>query len=156
MRITSHIDKFRRFDAVKRRLDPEADTELWIWSAMNACTNLLNAALHHCGLTEEVDSFHTQIEGLYAVPDRDDGTLTDSQHPPGDIMHVDQPAIPLPWPPAIERACAALITIEDLRKPYVRGNEPIKREAITRCELSYFECVEQLSGVLEALTKGKE
>lgn len=117
---------------MKRRLDPEADSELWIWSAMNACTHLLNAALHHCGLTQEIDSFHTQVEGLYVVPDRNSGTLIDSQHLPGDVMHVDQPPIARPLPPAIEHACAALKTIEDLRKPYVRGNEPVERDATTQ------------------------
>ena len=148
MKITSHIKKFRRLDAIKRRLDPETDTELWIWSAMNACTQLLNAALHHCGLTKEIDSFHTQVEGLYAVPKRDNGALIDSQHPPGDVMHVDQPAIARPWPPAIDHACAALRVIEDLRKPYVRGSEPVKREATIQWELAYSECVAQLSKVL--------
>ena len=69
MKIASHIDKFRRLDALKQRLDSEADRELWIWTAMNACTHLLNAALHQCGATDETDSFHSQVEGLYAVPD---------------------------------------------------------------------------------------
>lgn len=65
-------------------------------------------------------------------------------------MHVDQPAIARPWPPAIEHACAALRIIEDLRKPYVRGNERVMREAITQWELAYSECIVQLSNALGA------
>src|SRR6185437_6733231 len=65
MKIETHIDKFHRLDAALGRLRPDADCELWIWTAMNACVNLLNAALHRARLTEETDSFHTQVEGLY-------------------------------------------------------------------------------------------
>jgi hypothetical protein len=144
MKTASHIEKFRRLDIVKQRLDPAADRELWIWTAMNACTHLLNAALHHCGVTEETDSFHTQVEGLYVVPDRDKGTLIDSQHLPGDVMHVGQPPIRHAPPAAIERACAALKVIEDLREPYVRGNETVKSDAAGQWELAYLDCVAQL------------
>lgn len=148
MKIASHIEKFERLDAVKRRLDPVADRELWIWTAMNACTHLLNAALHRCGVTEEFDSFHSQVEGRYAVPDRDKGTLSDAQHRPGDVMHVDQPPVDRPKPPALERACTALKIIEDLRAPYVRGNQPVADGATEQWQLAYSECVAQLSAAL--------
>ena len=144
MKITSHLEKFERLDAVRRRLDPATDRELWIWTAMNACTHLLNAALHHCGATDETDSFHSQVEGRYAVPDRVTGALSDSQHRPGDIMHVGQPAVGRPIPPAVERACAALKLIEDLREPYVRGNQVIPDDAAACWELAYAQCVTQL------------
>lgn len=120
---------------------------------MNACTHLLNAALHHCGATDETDSFHSQVEGRYAVPDRVTGALGDSQHRPGDVMHVGQPAIDRPIPPAVERACAALKLIEDLREPYVRGNQPVTDGAAARWELAYAECVAHLSTAL-ALAAG--
>ena len=154
MKIASHLEKFERLDAVKRRLDPAADRELWIWTAMNACTHLLNAALHRCGVTEEIDSFHSQVAGRYAVPDRDKGTLSDSQHRPGDVMHVDQPPVGRPTPPAVERACAALKILEDLREPYVRGNQPVADGAAGQWELAYAECVAQLSAALGTSAAG--
>lgn len=150
MKSTAHLEKFRRLNKTIGRLDPEADQELWIWTAMNAGIHLLNAALHQAGATLEIDSFHTQVEGLYAMPNREDGTLHDTIHPPGDVMHVDQPPITRPLPAAIERACAALKTIEDLREPHVRGNAPVPRDAPERWQHAYRECTEQLLGVIGA------
>lgn len=149
MLITAHIEKFRRLNAMTRRLDPETDRELWLWTAMNAATHLLNAALHHAGLTQEIDSFHSQVEGLYCVPDRTTGRLTDAMHPLGDVMHFGQPPLDQRIAPAIERAGAALKVIQDLRRPYVRGNDPISSGATHQWEGAYRECVDQLSTVLE-------
>src|SRR5688500_7640624 len=104
MLIAAHIEKFRRLDAMLQRLDLEPDRELWIWTAMNAATHLLNAALHHTDLTLPTDSFHSQVEGLYCVPDRANGTLADAIHPPGDVMHFGQPPLGRTAPAAIERA----------------------------------------------------
>lgn len=150
MKSASHLEKFRRLNRAMARLDPEADRELWIWTAMNAGIHLLNAALHHAGATLEIDSFHTQLEGLYAMPDRHAGTLRDAIHPPGDVMHVDQPPIARPLPAAIERACAALKTIEDLRELYVRGNAPVPRGAAEQWQRAYRECTELLLGEIGA------
>jgi hypothetical protein len=148
MRVPSHLEKFRRLDAVLNRLDPVADRELWIWTAMNACTNLLNAALHHCGATRETDSFHTQVSGLYAVPDRARGGLSDALHPPGDVMHFGQPPIAAALPAAIERAGAALQALEDLRERFVRGNEPVPPDAERGWRQSYAVCTAELAAVL--------
>lgn len=148
MKVDTHIDKFRRLDAALGRLRPDVDCELWIWTAMNACVNLLNAALHRAGLTEETDSFHTQVEGLYAYPDRARGTLTDAIHPPGDVMHAGQPALGAPLPEAIANASAALTLIENLREPYVRGAEAPAAGATADWERAYRACVDQLSHAL--------
>jgi hypothetical protein len=122
VKIDAHLHKFRRLDAMLTRLDPVADRELWIWTAMNAGVHLLNAALHHAGATDATDSFHTQVEGLYAAPDRDRGTLRDCLHDPGDVMHFGQPPLARPVPEPILRAGEALREIEDLREPFVRGD----------------------------------
>jgi hypothetical protein len=148
MRTASHLDKHRRLDALLQRLDPVADRELWIWTAMNACTNLLNAALHHCGATQETDSFHTQVDGLYAVPDRVHGGLSDAVHPPGDVMHFGQPPIAAPLPAGIRRAAEALRVLEDLREPHVRGDEPPAPGAEQRWAESYLACTRELRAVL--------
>jgi len=149
MKIESHLEKFRRLDAALARLDPVADAELWIWTAMNGCTNLLNAALHRCGASAERDSFHTQIDGLYAVPDRSGrGALTDALESPGDVMHVGQPPLATALPPLVERACAALRVLEDLREPYVRGSEPVPPGATRAWHDAYRQCVAQLQEAL--------
>ena len=67
---------------------------------------------------------------------------------PGDLMHVDQPPVDRPKPPAVERACAALKIIEDLRAPHVRGNQPVADGAAGQWERAYAECVAQLSAAL--------
>src|SRR5690606_8885741 len=128
--------------------DPCDDCELWIWTAMNAGVHLLNAALHHEEATQEVDSFHTQVEGLYAVPDRARNTVVDAMHPPGDVMHVGQPPLQARVSPAVARACAALKLIEDLREPYVRGSDAVPPDAPERWARAYRECVEALLTVL--------
>jgi hypothetical protein len=149
----SHIEKFRRLDAMRQRLDPDADHELWIWTAMNAATHLLNAALHHAGMTEETDSFHSQVEGLYSVPDRSTGSLSDAIHAPGDLMHFGEPPLDQPVSPTLARAGAALKIIEDLREPYVWGDDPVPPGATKEWERAYRECIAELTAVLRARLK---
>jgi hypothetical protein len=150
VKITSHLDKFRRLDATLARLDPVDDPELWIWTAMNGGVHLLNAALHACGATQETDSFHSQVEGVYAVPDRAGGATRDAMHAPGDVMHVGQPKIAQPLPDAIERASSALRTIEDLREPFVRGSRRADAVLAGQWRDAYRTCVTQLQSALNA------
>ena len=149
MKIDTHIDKFTRLDEALARLRPDVDYELWIWTAMNACVNLLNAALHRSGLTDETDSFHTQVEGLYARPDRVRGTVSDAIHAPGDVMHAGQPALAAPLPDAISKGSKALTFIEDLREPFVRGNGVPTAEETAEWERAYRTCIRDLGLVLD-------
>jgi hypothetical protein len=149
MKIASHLEKFRRLDATLRRLDPGRDQELWIWTAMNAGVHRLNAALHACGATAESDSFHSQVEGLYAVPDRTIGTLHDAMHAPGDVMHVGQPPLAAPLPPGIDRGSIALRMIEDLRERFVRGSERADAQSQRDWRAGYATCVRELLAVLD-------
>jgi hypothetical protein len=148
MKIASHLEKFRRLDATLRQLDPGIDQELWIWTAMNGGVHLLNAVLHACGATRETDSFHSQVEGLYAVPDRTSGALRDAMHAPGDVMHVGQPPLTAPLPAGIERASTALRTIEDLRERFVRGSERADARMHQAWRDAYATCVRELLPVL--------
>ncbi len=154
MKIESHLAKFRRLDATLRKLDPGTDQELWIWTAMNAGVHLLNAALHDCNATHETDAFHSQVEGLYAVPDRASGGMRDALQAPGDVMHVGQPPIAAPLPAAIERASVALRTIEDLRERYVRGSERAAPDVQRQWALAYATCVRELRAALDASGAG--
>lgn len=154
MKIASHLEKFRRLDATLRRLEPGRDQELWIWTAMNAGVHLLNAALHACNATTESDSFHSQVEGLYAVPDRATATLRDAMHAPGDVMHVGQPPLAPPLPVGIERASAALRTIEDLRERFVRGSRRADERMQHDWRAAYATCTRELLAVLETAGHG--
>lgn len=144
MLVSSHLEKFERVDAALARLDPVADHELWIWGAMTACTNLLNAALHCCGSSVETDSFHSQVSGVYVRPDRVSGGLTDAMHAPGDVMHFGQPLLAHAPPAAVLEACAALQVLEGLRDPYVRGCEPVPADADAGWREAYVRCVSLL------------
>lgn len=149
MKADAHIRKFRRLDAVLDRLDPVQDRELWIWTAMNAGVHLLNAALHRHGATDEVDSFHTQVEGLYAVRSGSDSRLVDCIHPPGDVMHVGQPPLARPVPPLVTDAGRHLRTIEDLREPFVRGDTIPPTGAEAGWRTAYEDCVGRLCATLD-------
>ncbi len=149
MKVASHIEKFRRLNDALGRLRSDADYELWVWTAMNACVNLLNAALHEADLTDETDSFHSQVEGLYVRPDRITGVLTDTMHAPGDVMHAGQPALAKPLPDGIARASTALALIEGLREPFVRGAEAPGVGSTAAWEEAYRTCVQELCSVLD-------
>lgn len=153
MLTASHIEKFTRMEAALARLDPEQDRELWIWTAMNGLTHLLNAAMHQAGLTEASDSFHSQVEGLYWVPDRKTGHVADAMLRPGDgdVMHLGRPPVPKPLPDAIQRAGAALKVIEDLRTPFVRGDQPVPEGAPARWRTAYTDCRTELFSILDPL-----
>lgn len=149
MKVATHIEKFRRLNDALKLLRSDVDYELWVWTAMNACVNLLNAALHKSDLTDETDSFHTQVDGLYARPDRVTGMLTDSMHAPGDVMHAGQPALATPLPDSIARASTALAFIENLREPFVRGGDAPTAGSTAEWERAYRTCVQELCGVLD-------
>lgn len=117
---------------------------------MNAGVHLLNAALHASQATQETDSFHTQVEGLYAIADRASGTLRDAMHAPGDVMHAGQPPLAAPLPADIERASAALRAIEDLREPFVRGSERAGMRLQQDWLAAYATCVRELRAALDA------
>ena len=155
MKIASHLEKFRRLDATLARFHPSSDQELWIWTAMNAGVHLLNAALHASGATTETDSFHTQVEGLYAAPERTTGALRDAMHAPGDVMHVGQPRLATALPDAIERAACALRSIEDLRERFVRGSERADSVAQQSWASAYRTCVRELAQALGIVEKAR-
>ena len=149
MKVSAHAEKFRRLDSVLQRFDPVTDSEMWIWTAMNGCTHLLNAALHLIGASAETDSFHTQTSGLYAVPDRARGTLSDSMHAPGDVMHVGQPRINKALPPNLAAACDALRTLEDLRASHVRGSDAVDAAMAETWKHTYRRCVDELAKTVD-------
>src|SRR6516164_5346535 len=86
MKTSSHLEKVRKLETLRRKLDPADDFELWFWAGMTAGTHAVNAALHHANVTRDDDVFPAQ-PGVYLVQQAD-GSLKPAFHPLGDVLHV--------------------------------------------------------------------
>jgi len=144
MNIEGHVDKIKRLEDLRKRLDPESDFELWFWSTMTAGTNAVNAALHHAGITPGERAFPSQ-PGVYYVPASDKGkefkpVLKSS----GDVLHVGRPPIPGPVPADISEMMKSMEQIEHFRDPCTRGDMTIDANVISTCEKAYGTCVAML------------
>src|SRR4051812_779396 len=97
MKAADHLTKARRIEeTMLRKLDPNADYEVYVETCMLAGTHLLNAVLHH-----------------YSV------TATDA-----DLLHSDKPPLEKPVPAELRALFDAMKFIEDLRPDYLRGMRP--------------------------------
>lgn len=138
MRIAEHLAKAERFEALRARLDPGVDFELWFWMGLSAGTALINAALHAAGITDENDRFATQVPDVYAVPDGSGWRPEIAFH--CDLIHAGLPALDAVLPPAISRAFEAMEVIEHYRDPCVRGDHLVTEELIARLAMAYERC----------------
>jgi hypothetical protein len=136
MNVASHVEKIEKLEALRAKLDPMEDFELWFWALMNAGTNAVNAALHQAGVTRADDVFPTQ-PGVYVDRDGKAGF-----HPLGDVLHVGRPKVEAAVPADIQQMMDKMEIIEHHRDPCIRGErEPTK--AIAQ------ECAAALSVVLK-------
>jgi len=140
MKVASHLEKIRKFQALRARLDPLEDFELWFWSAMNAGTQAVNAALHHAGITRDDDVFPTQ-PGVYLVP-QPDNALRSAFHPPGDILHVGRPKVEGQIPEDVAKMMHQMKVIEQHRDPCIRGERQPTRAIADECDLALRGCLE--------------
>lgn len=143
MIVASHLEKIRKLEALRARLDPLEDFELWFWSAMNAGTHAVNAALHHAGITRADDVFPTQ-PGVYLVP-QPDATLRAAFHPLGDILHVGRPKVEGAVPEDVARMMREMEVIERHRDPCIRGERQPTRTIADECDRALGRCLELLS-----------
>lgn len=148
MRIASHLDKIAKLDALRARLDRDADFELWFWATMNLGTNAVNAALHHCGATAEDDAYPTQ-PGVYLVAGAG-GALAPAFRPLGDVMHVGRPKVAAPVAPDVSAMMAAMEAIEHHRDPCIRGEREPTPAIAAECEAAIREVI----ALLDARMKG--
>lgn len=94
MKVADHVTKAQRIeDTMLRKLDPEADYEIYVEACMLAGTHLLNAVLHRYAVTDERS----------------------------DLLHSDKPALNAPVRPELRPLFDAMKFIEDLRPGYLRG-----------------------------------
>ena len=136
MRIPSHIDKVQRITALRQRLDPLADFELWFWATLTAGTNMLNASLHRAGLTSD-DPVFSSIPGVHMVR-QPNGNYARELRGPGDVSHVNWPPIG-GAPDHIRRMEHALELIEQYRDPCIRGDRAPTQSIVDDCERAFAE-----------------
>lgn len=140
MNLASHLEKIVKLEALRARLDPLEDFELWFWSAMNAGTQAVNAALHHAGITRADDVFPTQ-PGVYLVR-QPDNALQPAFHPLGDILHVGRPKVAGQIPEDVAKMMRQMEVIEQHRDPCVRGERQPTRAITDECDLALRGCLE--------------
>ena len=96
MKIDQHINRSERIERSASKFSRDDDYEMFVEACMLAGTHLLNAALHHSGVT----------------PDHHD------------LLHSDKPPLAAAVSAEIAQMMRALKQIEDLRSGYLRGNKP--------------------------------
>ena len=141
MKIASHLEKIERLKALRERLDPAEDFEIWAWTSMTIATNGINAVHHHLGLADVTEFFPHQIPGVYVRPEPEDGHWQKVIAPPGDVIHVGLPPLKGLPPEELKAAYASLEVLEQLRERYVRGNTSISEVVITETERAYVGCL---------------
>ena len=132
MNVASHLEKIGKLEALRAKLDPMEDFELWFWTAMNAGTQAVNAALHHAGVTRPDDVFPTQ-PGVYLIPQADK-SLKPGFHPLGDILHVGRPKVEGAIPDDVAKMMAEMEVIEHHRDPCIRGERTPTRAIADECD----------------------
>lgn len=140
MLVAAHLEKVDRLDAARRRLDPFDDYELWYFAALTACVNAMNAALHALGATVAEDCFAHNVP-VYIRPGNTAGRFEPVVRPFGDIEHIDGPETEALVPPELVDAKRALIWLEEVRDPGVRGDLEITRELVDKVEAATGTCL---------------
>jgi hypothetical protein len=144
-----HREKIARLDELRSRLDPKEAFEIWMWTSMSAATHALNAAMHELGVTHPGDLYPHQIPGIYVERVRVDGQWRKVAGIPGDVIHIGLPTVVNEIPPVIHQAANFLRVIEDMREPFVRGDDPITESIIVSCGEAYVRCMALLRGIIE-------
>jgi hypothetical protein len=150
MKTASHIEKIAKLEALRGRLDPADDFELWFWTGMTAGTHAVNAALHHAGVTSDDDIFPTQ-PGVYLVPQAD-GSLEPAFCTLGDVLHVGRPKIDVPVPEDVAAMMHEMETVEQHRDPCVRERREPTREIVEECGNALGRCLQLLHRRIPAVT----
>jgi hypothetical protein len=125
MEVEEHLRRAASFEASAARLDPVADTELYVIFLMRAGTHRINAALHAMGIT-----------AVHAGGGR-----------VGDLNHTYKPRLEGTLPDAVAHMCAPLKYIEDLRPDYVRGELLLTGETAARVREAHRQVVERTAPV---------
>ena len=129
MEIQDHLRRAASFEASARKLDPVADTELYVVYLMRAGTSRVNAALHALGITD-VQSSAARI---------------------GDLNHTYKPPLPAEPPAEVRAMFEPLAFIENLRPQYVRGPAKLTPALAQQCRRAHEDVVARSTAILERL-----
>ena len=147
MNIAAHLQKAIRMDAVRERLDPLEDFELWFWMSMCGGTHAVNAALHHVGATDDGDYFCTQSIDVYLEREGADGWKHALRYG-CDIIHVGMPKLEVPISAPLQQAFDAMLVLEDLRDPCIRGDTAITQQVVKAVDSAYQTCLRLTKDVI--------
>ncbi len=136
MDIPSHMEKAARMDAVHRRLDREADFELWYWMALDAANQAMNAALHAAGVTAEEPELASQVNDIY-MRRTGTGEWERVVRRGADIIHPQMSEFDRPVPEELRDAIGALHTLEGFRDPCIRLGREATPEIADTCAEAY-------------------
>jgi len=146
MRVTSHVEKIWKLQALRQRLDPLEDFELWFWAGMTAGTHAVNAALHHAGITSDDDVFPTQ-PGVYLVG-QPDGGMKSEFRPLGDVLHVGRPKVEAPVPDDVAAMMTQMEIVEHYRDPCLREGMAPTASIVKECDVALRACMNLLAARL--------
>ncbi|BDD91942.1 hypothetical protein PanNE5_13820 [Pandoraea sp. NE5] len=149
MKVISHLDKIRRMGALRKRLDPLADFELWFWTTLTASTNVFNATLHLMGITRDDPVFST-IPGVHVVK-QPDGTYARELRGLGDVSHVGWPKIEGDVPEIIRQIERAVCAIEHYRDPCIRGDRAPTKATVDECEQAFGQIMHRFEQALKGM-----
>jgi len=143
MRVASHMEKIGKLMALRQRLDPLADFELWFWAGMTAGTHAVNAALHQAGVTRDDDKFPTQPHVYQSC--QPDGSLKSAFGPLGDVLHVGRPKVEAPVPDDVATMMAQMEIVEHYRDPCLRDGLAPTAGIAAECDAALRRCMELLA-----------
>jgi hypothetical protein len=146
MKVASHREKIDKLMALRQRLDPLEDFEIWFWAGMTAGTHAVNAALHQAGVTRDDDKFPTQPH-VY-LSRQPDGSLKTSFGPLGDVLHVGRPKVEAPVPGDVATMMEQMEIIEHYRDPCLRDGLTPTAAIAAECDAALRRCIELLAARL--------
>lgn len=147
MDIASHMEKVARLDAVHRRLDREADFELWYWMALDAGNQAMNAALHAAGITAEEPELASQVTDIF-MRQNASGDWERVVTRGADIIHPQMSEFEKPVPAELQEAIAALHSLESYRDPCIRLGKEVTPEIAEACDAAYEKVLSIARGIV--------
>lgn len=153
MLVNEHLDKVVRLEEMRTRLDPVEDYELWYFSGLTLCVNAMNAALHALGVTTAERCFAHNVP-VYIRETETPGVVVPVIRPFGDIEHIDGPETEALVPAELDEAKRALMWMEEIRDPSVRGELEITDAVIEGVKSACDTCLQVTLASVERTENG--
>lgn len=128
MRTSSHLDKFERLRALRARLDPIEDFELWLWATVTAGANALDASLCLAGVARAAQVEPGPVDASAPTAAAEDPSLDAVRRTPLEAMPED-----------IRRLAQALDVVGSHSGPCVHAGRAPTRAIVDECESAFFQ-----------------